>query len=60
LIKSGETIVLGGIYEIDKGHQQKNLPFLDKIPLVGWLFKQQNVTNSKRELLIFVTPKVVS
>ncbi len=60
LIKSGQTIVLGGIYESDKGQQQQGIPFLNKIPLVGWLFKQQNVTDSKRELLIFVTPKVMS
>lgn len=60
LVKSGQTIVLGGIYESDKEHQQQLVPFLGKIPLVGWLFKQQNVTNNKRELLIFVTPKVIS
>ncbi len=60
LVKSGQTIVLGGIYEVDKGHQQQGVPFINKIPLVGWLFKQQNVTNNKRELLIFVTPKVMN
>lgn len=60
LVKSGQTIVLGGIYESDKGHQQQGVPVLNKIPLVGWLFKQQNVTDNKRELLIFVTPKVIS
>jgi type IV pilus assembly protein PilQ len=36
------------------------VPLLGKIPLVGWLFKQQNVANEKRELLIFVTPKVIN
>jgi len=60
LVKSGQTIVLGGIYESDKGHQQQGVPVLNKIPLVGWLFKQQNVTDNKRELLIFVTPRVIS
>ena len=60
LVKSGQTIVLGGIYEVDKGSQQQEVPFVNKIPLVGWLFKQQNVTNNKRELLIFVTPKVMN
>lgn len=59
-LKSGQTIVLGGIYESDKAQQQQGVPILNKIPLVGWLFKQQNVTNHKRELLIFVTPKVIS
>ncbi|MCD6039033.1 MAG: pilQ [Gammaproteobacteria bacterium] len=60
LVKSGQTIVLGGIYESGKEHQQQRVPFLGKIPLVGLLFKQQNVANNKRELLIFVTPKVIS
>ncbi len=59
LIKSGQTVVLGGIYEENKDNQQQGIPFLCKIPLVGWLFKQQNVTHNKRELLIFVTPRVI-
>jgi type IV pilus assembly protein PilQ len=60
LIKNGQTVVLGGIYESDKGHQQQGIPFLSKIPLVGLLFTQQNVTNKKRELLVFVTPRIMS
>ncbi|MCC2666125.1 MAG: pilQ [Gammaproteobacteria bacterium] len=59
LIKSGQTVVLGGIYEENKDNQQQGIPFLCKIPLVGWLFKQQNVTHNKRELLIFVTPRII-
>lgn len=59
LVKNGQTIVLGGIYETNKDHQEEEIPFLGKIPLVGWLFKQQNVTGNKRELLIFVTPKII-
>jgi type IV pilus assembly protein PilQ len=60
LVKNGQTIVLGGIYEANNEHQQQSVPFLGKIPLVGWLFKQQNVTDKKRELLIFVTPKIIT
>lgn len=60
LVKNGETIVLGGIYESNKEKAQQGIPFLDKIPLVGELFRQQNVTENKRELLIFVTPKIIS
>ena len=59
LVKSGETIVLGGIYESNREQDQQEIPFLGKIPLVGWLFRQQNVINNKRELLIFVTPKII-
>lgn len=58
-IKSGQTIVLGGIYESSHQQDQQGIPFLGKIPLVGWLFHQQNVLNTKRELLIFVTPKII-
>lgn len=60
MVKSGETIVLGGIYETNHEEDQQEIPFLGKIPLVGWLFRQQNVINNKRELLIFVTPKIIS
>ncbi len=59
LVKSGQTIVLGGIYETNKAQDSQNIPLLSKIPLVGWLFGQHNVTKGKRELLIFVTPKVI-
>lgn len=60
LINNGQTIVLGGIYESNQEQGEHRIPFLGKIPLVGWLFKKQNVTENKRELLIFVTPKVVN
>jgi type IV pilus assembly protein PilQ len=60
LVKSGQTVVLGGIYEENKEQQQQSVPLLGKIPLVGWLFKQQNVADNKRELLIFVTPRVIT
>jgi type IV pilus assembly protein PilQ len=56
----GQTIVLGGIYEASQDHALQRTPFLGKIPLVGWLFKQENVKENKRELLIFVTPKIIS
>lgn len=59
LIENGKTIVLGGIYESNQEQNQQQIPFLGKIPLVGWLFKQQNVIKNKRELLIFVTPKII-
>jgi type IV pilus assembly protein PilQ len=59
LIKNGQTIVLGGIYESDKEAGQRRIPFLGKIPLVGLLFRHQNSVLRKRELLIFVTPKII-
>lgn len=59
LAKSGQTIVLGGIYEINSEKGILALPFIHHIPILGWLFKQHHVRQTKRELLIFVTPRVV-
>lgn len=59
LVGNAQTIVLGGIYESNHEQGEQRIPFLGKIPLVGWLFKQQNVLQNKRELLIFVTPKII-
>lgn len=58
-IRSGQTIVLGGIYEMNKEHSQEGIPYLKNIPLIGFLFRQTNYSNNKRELLIFVTPTVI-
>jgi type IV pilus assembly protein PilQ len=60
LIKAGQTVVLGGIFENNLENGQQGLPFISKIPVVGWLFKQQKTKRSKRELLIFVTPNIIT
>ncbi|MEO8402018.1 MAG: secretin N-terminal domain-containing protein [Gammaproteobacteria bacterium] len=57
---SGQTIVLGGIFESNKDDVTQGIPFLSKIPLVGLLFQQQNVVENKRELLVFVTPRIIN
>lgn len=59
LVKDGETTVIGGIYEIDKGESETFTPFLGKIPVLGWLFKSRSKTETKTELLIFITPRIV-
>lgn len=59
LVENGETIVLGGIYEKLKSNKQNRVPFLSSIPVIGNLFKSNSVTDDRRELLIFVTPKIV-
>lgn len=60
LAKSGQTIVLGGIYETMAEEGQQRLPFISQIPIIGWLFKQKHIRNNKRELLIFVTPRIIA
>lgn len=60
LVGDGQTVVLGGIYETERRETITKVPFLGDIPGVGNLFKsRQNVAN-KAELLIFVTPKILS
>jgi len=60
LAKNGQTIVLGGIYEANTESGQSGLPFLNRVPILCWLFQQHNVRKNKRELLIFVRPKIIN
>ncbi|MDI6753600.1 MAG: type IV pilus secretin PilQ [Thermodesulfobacteriota bacterium] len=59
LVKEGETIVIGGIYESESAETQSGIPWLMKIPVLGWLFKNQEVISTKKELLIFITPTLM-
>ena len=59
LVRDGETVVLGGIYESENDTSESGLPGLKNIPLLGWLFKSNSVTNTKAELLIFITPTII-
>ena len=59
LVRDGETVVLGGIYESENDTNESGLPGLKNIPLLGWLFKTNSVTNTKAELLIFITPTII-
>jgi len=59
LVNDGQTVVLGGILETEHRDAQTKVPLLGDIPVLGALFKEQNKTNNKDELLIFVTPKIV-
>lgn len=59
LIRSGETVVLGGVFQEETTSASSKVPLLGDIPLLGALFKNSARGKSKRELLIFVTPKVL-
>jgi type IV pilus assembly protein PilQ len=59
LVKDGETIVIGGIYVIDRSSNNNSIPYFNKIPGVQWLFRNYDVTDDKNELIIFVTPRIV-
>jgi type IV pilus assembly protein PilQ len=59
LMNNGETVVLGGIYEQNKRKDSTRVPFFGDLPFLGALFRSTSTSNSKSELLIFVTPKIL-
>ena len=59
LVKDGQTLVLGGIYTITKSNTQSRIPYLHRIPVIGNAFKSNAVRDSRQELLVFVTPRIV-
>ncbi|WP_415661325.1 type IV pilus secretin PilQ [Roseateles sp.] len=60
LVENGGTVVIGGIFTQDEGETVNKVPLLGDVPVLGNLFKNKTRTTSKTELLIFLTPKVVS
>jgi len=59
LVKNGQTLVLGGIYVIDRTETEQRVPYLYRIPILGNAFKNDAIRDKRRELLIFVTPRIV-
>jgi type IV pilus assembly protein PilQ len=59
LVKDGQTAVVGGIYQSAETTTQNQTPFLSKIPILGYLFKQKAVDTKNNELLLFITPRIV-
>ncbi|WP_180179384.1 type IV pilus secretin PilQ family protein [Acinetobacter sp. YH12041] len=60
LVDNGETVVLGGIFEQETRNAQTKVPFLGDLPYLGRLFRKDVKADNKRELLIFVTPRIVN
>ena len=60
LVDNGGTVVIGGIYTQNSKNNTTKIPLLGDIPYLGWLFKNNEVIDDKTELLIFITPKIVS
>jgi type IV pilus assembly protein PilQ len=60
LVDDGQTVVLGGIYEVSKTDTINKVPGLGDIPGLGFLFRNTQHVNDKDELLIFVTPRILS
>ncbi len=60
LVENGGTVVIGGIYSQRETNSTSKVPLLGDIPILGWLFKDNVKKDNKRELLIFITPKILS
>jgi len=59
LVRDGETAVIGGIFVDSQTNNVAGTPYLSRIPVLGWLFKNKSETVAKQELLIFLTPFIV-
>ena len=60
LIENGGTVVIGGIYEENETNSTQQVPLLGDIPVLGHLFKSNSRVSERRELLVFITPRIVS
>lgn len=60
LIENGGTVVIGGIFEMEETNQENKVPLIGDVPVVGNLFKSRTKESTKREMLVFITPKVLS
>ena len=60
LVENGGTVVIGGIFEMEETNQVNKVPLLGDIPVVGNLFKNQTRESAKREMLVFITPRMLT
>lgn len=60
LVQNGGTVVIGGIFELEETNQENKIPLLGDVPVLGNLFKSRSKASSKREMLVFITPKMLS
>jgi type IV pilus assembly protein PilQ len=60
LVENGGTLVVGGVYNQTLAETKNSVPLLGDIPIIGWLFKNESKTTEKKELLVFITPKILS
>ena len=60
LVENGGTVVIGGIFTMEEQDNENKVPFFGDLPVAGYLFRNKSRTTSKKEMLIFITPKLVS
>jgi len=59
IVNNGDTVVLGGVFKYESGDAEQKIPLLGDIPIIGLAFRNSTQLEKKRELLIFITPKVL-
>jgi type IV pilus assembly protein PilQ len=59
LSSDGETIVIGGIFKRDVSERIAGVPWFSRVPLLGWLFRRETTLDQRRELMVFITPRIV-
>jgi len=59
VVQDGDTLVIGGVSVTQADETTTGIPWFQKIPVLGWLFKTENLTKDKKQLLIFITPKII-
>jgi type IV pilus assembly protein PilQ len=59
LVGDGETAVIGGLLQEENADNRSGVPWLSRIPLLGWMFRSKDVQERRTELLIFLTPRIV-
>jgi type IV pilus assembly protein PilQ len=59
LVKDGQTLVIGGIYTVQKSERSSQVPYFGSIPILGVMFRNHEVRDQRKELLVFVTPRIV-
>jgi len=60
LVADGDTAVIGGIYTRNTAENYAQTPFLGSIPILGWLFKNSVESDSRSEMLVFITPRIIN
>jgi type IV pilus assembly protein PilQ len=60
VVQDGDTIVIGGILVTSDQRNESGVPWFMKIPVLGWLFKTENLTKSRRQLMVFITPRIIA
>jgi len=59
VVQDGDTLVIGGVSRTQEDETTAGIPWFYKIPVLGWLFKTEDISKQKLQLLIFITPKII-